>query len=525
MKTLLGNLSLLAVLLTLSAVADAQVYTKFGPANGVLKGSTSTFQTTAAASTDIISLWTGTCDPTHFLAGDGTCAVPTGVIPSGAANLIYATPNGSSGAATLRALVGADQAPINLGSTANGGVLSTSILLGTNGGTSNGFLSFTGPATSLKTFTLPNASANILTSAAAITVAQGGTGLATLPAHGVLLGEGTGNVGNVAAMPVDTLLQGQGAGVDPAGLLMVDCNSPSALNYHTSGPFIHTFTCNTVVTFAAPTSLVGPTAHTGSSGISMASDSAPGINLTSTYPWTGPHTYTEGSTTTAITINSNGNGSIPDFQITGSVNGGVVANMTNTSTGTGATADFNFSNGTHVAAIEMLGINNTEGEFMSLGTNSPGIRFGAAGGVATGFITYISGVAKMTLLGPNAAAQVDMTPDKGTFTAGITGCTTSPTATAVWRRSGGIVVLAIPLIFCTSNSNSLTITGIPAAIEPATLQQQPTVVGVDNGATVVASAFVHTVVGSLQIAKVGGTTAWTTSGTKGTQINISYLLD
>ena len=50
------------------------------------------------------------------------------------------------------------------------------ILPGANGGTNNGFMDFTGPASTLKTFTLPNASATILTSNAAVTIAQGGTG-------------------------------------------------------------------------------------------------------------------------------------------------------------------------------------------------------------------------------------------------------------------------------------------------------------------------------------------------------------
>lgn len=49
------------------------------------------------------------------------------------------------------------------------------ILVGANGGTNNGFMDFTGPASTLKTFTLPNASATILTSNALVTAAQGGT--------------------------------------------------------------------------------------------------------------------------------------------------------------------------------------------------------------------------------------------------------------------------------------------------------------------------------------------------------------
>jgi hypothetical protein len=49
----------------------------------------------------------------------------------------------------------------------------------TYGGTGNGFTKFSGPTTSEKTFTLPNATATILTTNAAVTIAQGGTGTTT----------------------------------------------------------------------------------------------------------------------------------------------------------------------------------------------------------------------------------------------------------------------------------------------------------------------------------------------------------
>lgn len=52
---------------------------------------------------------------------------------------------------------------------------SSGILESSIGGTGNGFTKFSGPTTAEKTFTLPDASATILTSAAAVTLAQGGT--------------------------------------------------------------------------------------------------------------------------------------------------------------------------------------------------------------------------------------------------------------------------------------------------------------------------------------------------------------
>lgn len=68
----------------LSAIAcasfgQANWYNKFGPANGILKGSTNTYFTQSATAADVIGLWTGTCDASHFLNGAGGCALGGGI--------------------------------------------------------------------------------------------------------------------------------------------------------------------------------------------------------------------------------------------------------------------------------------------------------------------------------------------------------------------------------------------------------------------------------------------------------------
>jgi hypothetical protein len=94
-----------------------------------------------------------------------------------------------AGVATGNALIsgGVGAAPsygkIGLTTTVSG------ILPGANGGTNNAFFEVTGPATALKTFTFPNASATVLTTNALVTVAQGGTGVGTLT--GIAYGNGT----------------------------------------------------------------------------------------------------------------------------------------------------------------------------------------------------------------------------------------------------------------------------------------------------------------------------------------------
>jgi hypothetical protein len=68
----------------------------------------------------------------------------------------------------------------------------STLVPGASGGTNNGFFQVIGPATSLKTFTFPNASATMLTDNAAVTPAQGGTGLNNTATSGrYLKGNGT----------------------------------------------------------------------------------------------------------------------------------------------------------------------------------------------------------------------------------------------------------------------------------------------------------------------------------------------
>jgi hypothetical protein len=77
------------------------------------------------------------------------------------------------------------------------GVWNGSIIQSAYGGTGNGFTKFTGPVTSEKIFTLPNASATILTSNDVVTIAQGGTGQTTANAAlNAFLPSQTSNSGN-----------------------------------------------------------------------------------------------------------------------------------------------------------------------------------------------------------------------------------------------------------------------------------------------------------------------------------------
>lgn len=105
MKKFLGRLTGLAIgaLLGASLPVLAATFNLFSPATGILKGSASTYVTTAAASADVISLWSGSCDVSHFLRGDGTCATAgAGTVTSVSGGVgITATPNPIVGAGSL----------------------------------------------------------------------------------------------------------------------------------------------------------------------------------------------------------------------------------------------------------------------------------------------------------------------------------------------------------------------------------------------------------------------------------------
>lgn len=80
----------------------------------------------------------------------------------------------------------------------------------------NSFTQFTGPTTAAKTFTLPNASATILTSNAVVTVAQGGIGVGTLT--GIAKGNGT-SAFTAATAGTDYVAPGGALGTPSSGTL------------------------------------------------------------------------------------------------------------------------------------------------------------------------------------------------------------------------------------------------------------------------------------------------------------------
>jgi hypothetical protein len=113
----------------------------------------------------------------------------------------------------------------------------------------------------------------------------------------------------------------------------------------------------------------------------------------------------------------------------------------------------------------------------------------------------------------------------GSFEVTLTGCTTSPTGTAYWQKSGNFVTLCLPSIAGTSNSTTCTITGVPSDIHKS--GGSSNIVVADNG--IDHSGWI-TYSNSTLIVKVLGTggssTDWTASGDKQVaQQVVTYRLD
>jgi len=83
-----------------------------------------------------------------------------------------------------------------------------------------------------------------------------------------------------------------------------------------------------------------------------------------------------------------------------------------------------------------------------------------------------------------AGNGVPMTPTTGTFTATLNGVGTTVQGTASYYTIGKMVMIVIPALTGSSNTTSMSITGIPSALWPVSTQQMAftSTLLVDNGA-------------------------------------------
>jgi hypothetical protein len=111
------------------------------------------------------------------------------------------------------------------------------------------------------------------------------------------------------------------------------------------------------------------------------------------------------------------------------------------------------------------------------------------------------------------------------YTGTATGLTTSPTGTIYYQKIGASVIMDIPNFGGTSNAGTFTITGMPAAIFPATAK---TMMGYaqNNGGSNTSCLFVVGTDGVITIYKDLDANAFTASGAKAFgKTSICYTLN
>ena len=83
----------IGVLLGFAGLVGAATFPYFQPSNGVMKGNANSYVTTSAVASDITGLWSGTCNSSSYLRGDGTCVNPPG---TGVTSVSLTAPSGFS---------------------------------------------------------------------------------------------------------------------------------------------------------------------------------------------------------------------------------------------------------------------------------------------------------------------------------------------------------------------------------------------------------------------------------------------
>jgi hypothetical protein len=135
--------------------------------------------------------------------------------------------------------------------------------------------------------------------------------------------------------------------------------------------------------------------------------------------------------------------------------------------------------------------------------------------------------------GPTAAALVDMTPDKGTFTGTLNGMTGTVTGTFNFIKMGNFVCIYVTTpITGTSNNANMALSGMPAEILPAQTNVGAICAGsvIDNNISCSAVSLVqnngffqlgkNTVSGANVVSAINNFTA---SGTKGVSLGFAIL--
>jgi len=196
---------------TRKTYVDAQVALKVAKAGDTMSGNLAMGGNNITGVGTLVAATAQLTNPLAVIYGG------TGLAAVAAGDILYASA-GNNLAALAKAAAGnvllSGDAPSwgKVGLTAH----VSGILGSANGGTGNGFAKFSGPTTAEKTFTLPDASATILTTNAAVTAAQGGTGQSSYAVGDLLYASAANALSKLADVAVGQVLVSGGIGAAPA---------------------------------------------------------------------------------------------------------------------------------------------------------------------------------------------------------------------------------------------------------------------------------------------------------------------
>jgi hypothetical protein len=163
---------------------------------------------------------------------------------------------------------------------------------------------------------------------------------------------------------------------------------------------------------------------------------------------------------------------------------GTAVDIVGNFTGSGATgllriADTNNTNGVNLLLTgnggttpsKYIRVINGLLEIMNSGYTTVLLTLSDAGGLQLGAPTggdQGAGTINATGVFVNGVSVAGGGATTGSFTGTLTGYAVNPTGTCFWTKVGTAVTLYIPSITGTSNATTMTLTGIPAAIQPTT---------------------------------------------------------
>lgn len=571
------RLALAVALLTFAAGVPAATFNLFSPAAGILKGNPSTYVTTAATSTDVIATFTGTCNASTYLRGDGACAAPAG---TGVTSVGLTVPTG----------FGVTGSPV----TSSGSLGITTSLSGLVNGTGSGLAAATSTNV-IATFSGTCNGSTFLRGDGTCAAGAGGSGgnptqtIGLTAVNGVaasfLRSDGAPALSQaIAPTWTATHIFSKVASTGLDGAAMFSSNAPLISWFEADGttnnkvwsaianteqfilqtrlddgtgavPIMTVDRTGTTVDTIAFASNISTTKATGFNVFSVVnSDAGAGAgsawylqnssgnyfrglysnttNVTA-YTTNGPtgaagYFYTTGNE--PISIGTNG---IERMRISGAGDVSVSGQFTSTKTGSTLASAAVVLNATTNPSIVMnqsgAAANNRQWERVIDSEQLIERVVNDANNSVSNWMVVDRTANVVDSIALTATAVtingVDITTATTTTTAAVTGCTTDPGSAARLVRVGNTVTLRWSIGgagTCTSNQSGFSLAGsmIPAGYQPVS-PQLCSFLAVDNGVPVAGWIQIPTAGGGVNLRTALASNAWTASGAKGTGITSS----